>query len=646
MVVGAVVGTLAAIFHAAAAQAQQHAADNPVTAAQDAFGLTLGLESIGLYGPGGIRGFSPEAAGNIRIDGLYFDEQGGLSNRVVEGSTTRVGVSEIGYAFPAPTGIIDYELRQPGDGTPAATVIANVGPFDAWGVSIDGTVPLAGKELILPLGVATQVSTQTQASSLPGYTSHVTNIGATPQWSPNDRVTVRGLFDWQGTRGATTLPLVFTAGDYLPPPIPRGYLGQNWAEGRNVTENLGALVAAQLSRTWTLNAGVFRSSSDNPLSFSDFYTAVQPNGASEHLMVGYPDQSNASTSGEARLTGHFKSGDWHHQLILLTRGRDLSARYGGEDVVDVGPANVGSGLQAPPPAFTYSARTHDRAQLWSVGTAYHVDWDRFAELEVGIQQEHYRESVTSPGAPEGRLADHPLRAYGNSAVALTHLVTLYAGYTQGLEDSGAAPSAAQNRNAVLPASLTWQVESGLRYVVTPRFNIITGVYELQKPYFNLDPSNVDRDLGVQRAKGYELSVSGQQLDHFDINVGILADKVAIVGPNLAAEGVGSVAVGQPRLQYAATVNYSIPWWSAASLDLSAIHFGPAPAIVDNRVYVPAVTVLSVGGRYEFKILGRNSTLRVQLQNVSDSTWWTVALTPGYFLTPGPRTVFAYLTTDI
>lgn len=30
---------------------------------------------------------------------------------------------EIGYAFPAPTGIVDYELRNPGDGTPSATVI-------------------------------------------------------------------------------------------------------------------------------------------------------------------------------------------------------------------------------------------------------------------------------------------------------------------------------------------------------------------------------------------------------------------------------------------------------------------------------------------------------------------------------------------
>jgi iron complex outermembrane recepter protein len=642
-----IVGVVATILHVAAAPAQEHAGDNPVTVAQDAFGLTLGLESIGLYGPGGIRGFSPQAAGNIRIDGLYFDEQGSLSNRVVEGSTTRVGVSEIGYDFPAPTGIVDYDLRHAGDGTAGATVIANVGPYDAWGISVDSTVPLAGKELILPIGVATQVSTQTQFSALPGYTTHQTSIGATPQWSPNDRVVVRGLFDWQQARDITTVPELFTSGNYLPPPIPRGYLGQNWAQGRSRTENLGALIAAELSRTWTLNAGVFRSSADNPVSFSDFYTAVQPNGESEHLVVGYPDQSNASTSGEVRLTGHFNTtGDWHHELILLARGRDVLARYGGDDVVDVGPANIGSGLQVPPPAFTYSARTSDRTELWSVGSAYHVDWDRFAELEVGIQQENYREDVSTPGEPKGRLSERPARGYANSAVALTRLLTLYAGYTQGLEDSGAAPGAAQNRNAVLPAARTWQAESGLRYLVTSRLKVITGVYELQKPYFNLDTSDIDRELGVQRAKGYELSVSGQHLANFDVDVGILYDKVSIIGPDLAAEGVGPVALGQPRLTYSANVNYAIPWWSAASLDLSATHFGAAPATVDNRVYVPAITILNLGGRYEFKMFGRNSSLRVQIQNAPSSSWWTVANTPGYFLTPGPRTVFAYLTTDI
>ena len=102
-----VVAALAMAFHVAQARAQ-HAADNPVASADDAFGLTLGLESVGMYNSSGVRGFSPQAAGNVRIDGLYFDEQGALSDRVIESSAIRVGLTEIGYAFPAPTGIVDY----------------------------------------------------------------------------------------------------------------------------------------------------------------------------------------------------------------------------------------------------------------------------------------------------------------------------------------------------------------------------------------------------------------------------------------------------------------------------------------------------------------------------------------------------------
>lgn len=634
-----------AIFHATAAHAQ-HAADNPVTSAQDAFGLTLGLETIGMYSPGQVRGFSPHAAGNVRIDGLYFDEQGPLSNRVVEGSAIRVGVSEIGYAFPAPTGIVDYELRRPGDGTPTATVIVNGGPYQAWGISIDGSLPLAGNALLLPIGASTQVSTGTPYGPIPGYTSTVTSAGATPQWTPNDKVTVRALFDWQQTREATTFPLYFTAGDFLPPAMPRGYMGQDWAKGRSTTENLGGLVAAQLSQNWSLSAGVFHSISDNPTGFADLYTAVQPNGTSDHLVVGYPDQRSSSTSGEVRLTGRWRAGDWHHELILLARGRDVLARYGGEDVVDVGQAFIGAHVQVPEPAFAYSMRTDDRAKLWSIGSAYHVDWRGLGELEMGLQEENYRKSVTSPSAPQSTLTDHPLRAYGNAAVAVTRRLTVYAGYTQGLEDSGVAPSSAQNRAAVLPASRTWQAESGVRYSASSRLNVIAGAYELQKPYFNLDTSNVDRDLGMQRAKGVELSISGQQIAHFDINAGVLYAKVGIVGQDLAAEGVGPIAIGQPRLQYVVNVNYTVPRWPALSFDLAATHFGTEPASVDNRIYSPATTQLNLGGRYRFSVFGKSSSLRVQIQNLSNSYWWTNVYSPGDFEWPGPRTVFAYITTDL
>jgi iron complex outermembrane recepter protein len=272
----------------------QHASDDPFATANDAFGLTLGLESIGLYGPGLIRGFNPQTAGNVRIDGLYFDQQGALSNRVVEGSTIRIGVSEIGYTFPAPTGIVDYDLRHPGNGTTSATVVASAGPFQAKGLSVDGNLPLISSALQLPIGASLQTSTQTAAGGVdPGYTSTVANVGATPQWKPNDWLTFRGIFDWTQTTHAKTLPFVFTAGDYLPPETPRGYYGQNWAEGRSLSENYGGIATARLDTHWSLAAGLFRSIADAPVSFEDLYLNTLPNGSAEQFMVGNPDQRTA-----------------------------------------------------------------------------------------------------------------------------------------------------------------------------------------------------------------------------------------------------------------------------------------------------------------------------------------------------------------
>jgi len=635
----------AAVTFQATAVRAQHASDNPVTAADDAYGLTLGLESVGLYGPGSVRGFNPQAAGNVRIDGLYFDEQGGLSNRVIEDSAIRVGVSEVGYDFPAPTGIVDFDLRHAGGDTPSASIIANIGPFEAWGVSIDGSLPI-GKNLVLPIGVSTGLSTQTPFGSYPGYTSRVTSAGATPLWSPNDKITVRAIVDWQQTSAAKTFPLFFTAGDFLPPSIHQGYLGQDWAQARNVTMNLGGIISAQLSDVWLLKAGVFRSTNDNPVGFTDLYVDIQPNGQAEHLVVGYPDQYTSSNSGEVRLSGAFTTGDWRHQLIFMARGRDTEARYGGGDGVDEGPAVIDAIVQSPEPDFTYSARTNDHTDLWSVGSAYHVRWRRLAEFEVGIQDESYRETVVTPGAPDSGVTAHPLRAYSNAAFALAPRWTLYAGYTQGLENSGTAPTSARNSGAVLPASLTWQVDSGVRFVVTPKLKIIAGVFKLQKPYFNLDANNIDRQLGLQQAKGVELSVAGDLAHNLHVNIGVLNGKVSISGQDLAAERVGPVAVGQPRVTYVANADYDLPPWTAASLDVSVVHFGTAPASVDNGVYAPAVTIVNLGGRYQFTAFGKKSSLRVQIQNLLAANTWTIPYTPGFAPFPSPRTVFAYITIDL
>jgi iron complex outermembrane recepter protein len=624
----------------------QHAADNPVASADDGFGLTLGLESIGLYGPNFVRGFSPQTAGNVRIEGLYFDQQATPSKRVVDGSTIRVGVSEVGYAFPAPTGIVDYDLRRPGNGTPSATIVASAGPFEARGGSVDGNLPLIGRDLQLPMGVSYQRSTGTIGSSNPGYTSTVANVGATPQWQPNDQVTLRGIFDWTRVTDARTLPIILTGGDYEPPEVPRGYYGQNWALGQKLSRNNGGIIAAQLSTHWSLAAGIFRSVADSPISYADLYLNTHPDASAEHVIVSNPDQSTASNSGEGRLTGHFGSGSWRHDVILLARGRDRLARYGGSDVVDLGPARINQHIQVPEPIFAYGARTHDRTRLWDAGLAYRAKWQGRADVALGIQEQSYSKDVISPAFPAAHLSDHPLRAYATAALALTEHVTTYAGYTQGLEDSGIASNSADNRGAILPDARTWQADAGLRYLLTPRVKLIAGLFEIEKPYFNVDTHNVDRALGRQRASGVELSLTGEVISNLNVSTAVLWGEFRVLGPDLRVENIGSVPLGQARLTTTLDATYSIPWLPAVAIDTSIFHFSWYPASVDNVVRAPPGTTVALGARYRFKLLGAPTTLRLQVQNLTNTYFWNLGFDSPEFSQYHPRTFFGYLTADL
>jgi iron complex outermembrane receptor protein len=81
------------------------AAENAVRSAGDAFGTSIGRETIGLYNADNVRGFSPTQAGNVRIDGLYFDQVWGLNPRLRRATTIRVGLLALGSPFPAPTGM-------------------------------------------------------------------------------------------------------------------------------------------------------------------------------------------------------------------------------------------------------------------------------------------------------------------------------------------------------------------------------------------------------------------------------------------------------------------------------------------------------------------------------------------------------------
>ena len=132
----------------------QRANENAVAEAGDAFGTSVGREVIGLYTSGSARGFSPSQAGNLRIAGLYYDQIGMAApvSRIVRGNTVHVGISAQGFPFAAPTGVVDFQLRTPGD-EPGVNALLGVASFRQQYVELDFETPLVRDRLNVGGGI-------------------------------------------------------------------------------------------------------------------------------------------------------------------------------------------------------------------------------------------------------------------------------------------------------------------------------------------------------------------------------------------------------------------------------------------------------------------------------------------------------------
>lgn len=598
----------------------QRADDNAVTVAEDAFGATLGDESIGLYSTSLVRGFSPVTAGNVRLEGLYFDRQAWLPNRLVEGSTIRVGLSAQGYPFPAPTGIVDYRLHKAGD-EPVISIAAGLEPYAAPMIELDAKVPLVPQRF----GIAAGIS-YGHEEYYDGSDAQYWRAAIIPRWRPTEHVEI--LPFWGITRGRDeeVAPTIVTAGPYAPPEIERReYFGQTWADNENDNVTYGALAKARIGADWALGVGVFRSDSDNGRGFADVYVDTQPDGLTRELVIADPTQRYASTSGEVRLSRSFVEGTRLHVVHMSLHGREVNSDYGGSATsLDLGWRRLGERTPAArPDGFEFGERTHDEVRQWTAGLMYEGRWRGIGEATLGVQRAHYEKQIAQPGVPIVTSRDEPWLASATVAAHVTPKIAFYAGYTRGLEESGVAPDNAANRNQALPAIRTRQVDAGIRWTISPDLKLIAGGFEVQKPYFTTNDQNIFTTAGEVRHRGLELSLAGAIGTQWSVVAGALLMEPRVTGEAVELGRVGKRPVGQSDRVLKANVEYRPPALSGWSFDLGVTNYGERVATSDNRVVLPSYTLIDVGARYRMQIGSAPATVRLQAANLTDEFAWSV-----------------------
>jgi iron complex outermembrane receptor protein len=625
------------VINALTAQAQR-TDENAVQAAEDAFGVTIGRETLGLYESSSVRGFSATAAGNVRIDGMYFDQVWALNSRLRRATTIRVGPSAQSYPFPAPTGIVDHELRKPG-ADPSLSMLLSADAWGSLGVEGDAVVPVVTDNLSIGLGAG-----MFEDEYHDGADSRYRNASVLARWTPVRSLEIVPFAARSEARDSEAGPIYIPGGNFLPPRIARRrFDGPAWTDYEGTAINYGVLANYSPREDWRIRLGVFQSLFDDDSSYSNLLLNLQPDGSAQQLVVADPPSRLASVSGELRATRSINSGEWLHLLHMMVRARDRANRYDGSDVLSLGLTRIGERAADARPPLSFGEQTRDYVAQQTLGLAYELRWARGGQLGVGLQRTSYEKRVERP-VGDTRTRAEPWLYNVAGAYDFTQRLTGYVSYARGLEESGIAPQSALNRNEALPAIHTRQADAGVRYALSPSLKLLAGVFEVRKPYFTLDASSRFAPLGDETHRGVELSVSGSLGESLDVVAGAVLMDPKVVGPDVRRGAVGSNPVGQAKRTALLNLDWRPAGFSDISLDLGISYTSRVTATRDNVVELPGRLLVDMGGRYRFRIGRIPATLRLSMTNVEDEYGYELAGSGAYRVIPG-RLTSAYVTAD-
>jgi iron complex outermembrane receptor protein len=623
-----------------AAQAQR-ADSNVVTEADDAFGLSLNGQSLGLYNSRNIRNSDPVLLGNLRLEGLYFDRQGSFTSQLVDMSSVRVGIGTIDFPFPAPAGIVDFRIRDiPASNELALTVGA--GRFLSPYVDVDVARSLVPERLSVTGGVSVNPRDGTASGGVNGFGSAALNLESRPTEDVMVAVFANQIWSWrvQGT------PIFYVDGERPPPPPRRIDISQEWAHGRGSSSNAGIRADWLPAGPWSVRSGLFYSERAHDESFDTIFTDVDAAGRGTQLVSAYRDHTARSLSGENQVRYAWSSGRLENAVDGSLLGRYVVRRFGGEELLDLGMTDIYERHPVPEPVLAGNGPlSRDSIFQWMVGLRYRAELSGWGLLSAGIQSSRYakqfRSRMESSASTEQQSSD--ILSHATLAAPIGHGLAVYASYAEGLQEGGIAPADAVNRYQMLAMIKSSQVDGGVRFLRGGTM-IDVAAFAEEKPYAGTDAESVYRLIGSVRNRGVEASVSTQPVSDLKLVAGLL-----LLEPDLTiddvVDGRERRAIGVPTRKGQLNADYKLSWLGNLSVDARIDYSAGVATSTDRSFTLPAEITLDLGLRFPFELEKTRFVSRLQVTNVFDQFSWHVD-GHGGFTYSAPRTFTLAITSTL
>jgi iron complex outermembrane recepter protein len=584
--------TIALLLAASSAAAQ----DSAVKSAADAFGERVGTEQSGLYSETQVRGFDLNDSGAYRIDDAYFSRAAALNDPVLAGVGVRVGVNAVRLAYPAPSGVVNYRLRQAG---PVNELRLGVGLRD-FGTQVvqgdgslrEGDFSFAGGFVWRPLWRLAQ-----------GYEGRGIDVGGVGAWqiTPDQRVRAFASMFQRGYDGDYA---VVPSEAAVPPNLKRLHqYSPSWAWTQAVSSNFGVLYDGRIGG-FEIDAAAFHSIFD--IDRTDFtLISADADGHASATTFRNPDRTKRSDSVEARLSRQFEEGSFSHLATASLRGGRAVVDLTSTLAIPLSDFDLRDDEAPDGTELTWSGtRGTDTVEQVTASAGYGLAWSNRVQLRSAIHRTRYEKNVVSVAGVRTEGVTESTLYNASLIFNFTDRTAVFGSWVTGLEESGVAPASSINRDEVLPPVEAEQFELGVRHAITPELTFIGALFDVSKPTNGLRADRSFGLVGEVRHRGVEASIAGKMDAKTRVVLGAVAFQPEVSGPLVDAGVVGSRAAGISHVIVNANVERQI--WNGWSMDASVSYAGERWADTANTFKTPAVTTVGLGVRNRFVLAGRQA----------------------------------------
>lgn len=397
---------------------------------------------------------------------------------------------------------------------------------------------------------------------------------------------------------------------------------QPWIRDERINTNLMSRLTYRLNDSVTLRAAYMDNTAERRSQDHTLNRVTIP-GEYEQLRSRAGRTKELMNAGSLLADINFETGSLSHKLTIgyYMYGATVRDTQDRLDTGWAGPYPMNRPTYVPEPEFPaletkpmyYGGRDSNKNYLIGDHIKFNEQWSAL----VGVNRSTIKSKLRQPdGTPV--QADYN-RSRTSPSVSLIFKpvpwLTTYASYIEGLEMGGTAPDTAVNYGTIQPPMVSKQKEIGIKATVGDML-LTAAIFDIEKAYEYTDTDNVYTQNGRRNHTGVEFGASGKLNERLTIVGGITALNPKIKGS--AFDGNSPENVAKVIAKIYSEYDLPVP---GLTLTGGIYYTGKQWADNKNTDRLPAVTTADVGLRYTTKAAGKPLTLRLNVSNLTNKSYW-------------------------